>query len=73
MATKDNAEKVADQAADEVQKVVDEEQARGYRGVTVDPTPRENYTVSGVVQGAPTPETDEAAAEEARKLRAAGL
>lgn len=31
-----------------------------------DPTPNENYTLSGVGQGLPTPETDEQAAETAR-------
>ena len=51
----------------EVQKNVDEENAQGFRGVRVDPTPLENYTVDGVTSGAPTPETDESAAEEARK------
>lgn len=69
----DSTQKAADKAVAEVQKTVDEENEKGYRGVTVDPTPRENYTVAGVVKGAPTPETDEALAEEARKLRAAGL
>ena len=74
MASKqDNPEQVAEQAVEQVQQTVDEEQDKGYHGATVDPTPRENYTVSGVVNGAPTPETDDGAAEEARKLRAAGL
>jgi hypothetical protein len=68
-----STQKAADQAVEQVQQTVDEENEKGYRGVTVDPTPRQNYTVSGVTSGAPTPETDEQLAEEARKLRAAGL
>ncbi len=34
----------------------------GVWGVETDPTPNRNYTVEGVVAGAPTPETDEEAA-----------
>lgn len=32
--------------------------AHGYFGVQIDPTPNENYSVAGVISGAPTPETD---------------
>jgi hypothetical protein len=61
----------ADQAtAKQVQERVDEETERGFRGVEVDPTPNDNYTVAGVTKGAPTPETDDKAAEEARKAQA---
>ena len=49
------------------QKVVDQEEEQGYRGVKVDPTPDEHYTVAGVIAGKPTPETDPA---HARKVRA---
>lgn len=59
-----------DRSTAEVQERVDQETERGYRGVEVDPTPNENYTVSGVTQGAPTPETDPEAAEQARKGQA---
>ena len=59
-----------DGGAAEVQANVDEENEVGYRGTAVDPTPRENYTLQGVVKGAPTPETDEKAAEAVRKLSA---
>lgn len=52
----------ADEVADKLQK----EQEQGYRGDPVDPTPNENYTVAGVTSGAPTPETDENLAREAR-------
>jgi hypothetical protein len=40
-----------------VRGVVEDETAKGYRGVKVDPTPNENYTVKGVTSGKPTPET----------------
>ena len=55
-----------DEAQAEVQKVVDEAEDRGYLGVPVDPTPKENYTVAGVLAGKPTPETDP---EHARDVR----
>lgn len=51
----------------EVEEKVDDETAQGFRGVAVDPTPRENYTVQGVVAGKPTPETDAKAAAAARE------
>jgi hypothetical protein len=73
MAEQNNPKKVADQAVDEVQKTVDAANEKGYYGVTVDPTPRQNYTVSGVTSGAPTPETDEDAAEKARLTRLKGV
>lgn len=60
---RDDAAKAADQA-----KSVEDEQ--GFRGLEVDPTPNENYTVAGVLAGKPTPETDDAAAEAARKAQA---
>jgi hypothetical protein len=56
-----------DGGAAEVQANVDKANDQGFLGTAVDPTPRENYTLRGVVSGAPTPETDEAAADEARK------
>lgn len=46
-----------DAGQDQVQAKVDEETAKGYRGVKVDPTPNEHYTVDGVIAGKPTPET----------------
>lgn len=55
-----------DEAQQEVQKVVDEAEGKGYLGVPVDPTPKENYTVAGVLSGKPTPETD---ADHAREVR----
>jgi hypothetical protein len=53
------------------QHAADKAQEQGFYGVEVDPTPNEHYTVAGVVEGKPTPETDKDAAAEARK--AAGL
>jgi hypothetical protein len=50
----------------ELQARTDKELEQGFRGVEVDPTPNDNYTVAGVTSGAPTPETDEGQAEEAR-------
>lgn len=34
------------------------DEGKGYRGVQVDTTPNENYTVAGVLAGKPTPETE---------------
>jgi hypothetical protein len=44
-------------AQDELQKRVDEAEAKGYYGVEADKTPDEHYTVAGVTAGKPTPET----------------
>ena len=60
----------ADKSTAEVQERMDKETEQGFRGIEVDPTPNENYTVAGVIKGAPTPETDAGAAEEARKGQA---
>jgi hypothetical protein len=59
--------KKEDSGEAEVQQNVDEENEQGFRGARVDPTPLENYTLQGVTSGKPTPETDEDAAEAARK------
>lgn len=50
----------------EVQKQADKEAEQGFRGVSADPTPNENYTLQGVLAGKPTPETDKAHAREVR-------
>lgn len=52
-------------SADEVQANMDEINDKGFMGERVDPTPLDNYTVSGVVAGKPTPETDAKAAAKA--------
>lgn len=41
----------------EVRRVVDKETEQGYRGFNTDPTPNYNYTLKGVGEGLPTPET----------------
>ena len=46
-----------DAASEAVQEIVDKENEQGYSGVAVDPTPNENYTLAGVVDNKPTPET----------------
>ncbi|MFI6228887.1 hypothetical protein ACIBCR_16410 [Micromonospora echinospora] len=76
---KTKAENADRKTADQVQKVVDRETEQGFRGIEVDPTPNENYTVAGVTSGAPTPETDDKQAQAARDAqdevaqRAAGV
>jgi hypothetical protein len=57
--------------AEKVQSAVDVETEQGFRGVEVDPTPNENYTVAGVTADKPTPESDEKQAEKAREARVA--
>lgn len=63
---KADAEAADSEVAGAVQAAVDVETEQGFRGLAVDPTPNENYTLAGQVEGAPTPETDEGAAEKAR-------
>jgi hypothetical protein len=67
MAARSEKAAPVDEAQAEVQKAVDEAEDKGYIGVPVDPTPKENYTVAGVVAGKPTPETDSAHAREVRQ------
>lgn len=55
--------------SDQVQARVDEENEHGMRGIKVDPTPNENYTVAGVTSGAPTPETDQSLRADIRSAR----
>lgn len=50
----------------DVQKTVDAEEEAGFRGVEVDKTPNENYTVAGVIAGKPTPETESTGNPEAK-------
>ncbi len=51
----------------EVQANMDAINEQGFVGEEADPTPNANYTIAGVIKGAPTPETDEAQREKARK------
>lgn len=67
---KAGAEKSDQANADKVAANLAQETEQGFRGVEVDPTPNENYTLAGVTSGAPTPETDDDAAEAARKAQA---
>lgn len=69
---KADAEAAAKDLTAPAQKAVDKETEQGYRGIEVDPTPNENYTVGGVVAGKPTPETD-ADAEAKAKAHASEL
>lgn len=55
------------------QEVISREHEQGFRGVEVDPTPNENYTVQGVTSGAPTPETDVDSAKDVRSQTGLGL
>lgn len=59
-------DKTADKAKAEVEKKVSKELEQGFRGLEVDPTPNEHYTVPGVLAGKPTPENDPDHAREVR-------
>lgn len=50
------ADKKTEKAEEQVQDVVDKETEQGFRGVEVDQTPNENYTVAGVLAGKNVPE-----------------
>jgi hypothetical protein len=52
---------------------IEKENAQGFRGTEVDSTPNENYTVQGVISGAPTPETDAELAKQTRIESGLGL
>lgn len=62
-------EKAVSQAKAEVDKAVEKETEQGFRGNEVDPTPNENYTVKGVIDGKPVPETNAEARAAARDAR----
>jgi len=64
-ADKASAEQADSANAEQVQEKVEVETEQGFRGVEVDQTPNENYTLRGVASGAPTPETDPAAKQAA--------
>ncbi len=71
--SRSKAESTDDVGQEEVQDTFDEANEQGFFGTSSDPTPNENYTVAGVVKGAPTPETDEGAKAEVLKHQAADL
>ncbi len=52
-----------------VSTTLEEANELGFLGVEVDPTPDENYSVSGTLAGKPTPETDEKAAAKAEESK----
>lgn len=54
-----------DETSADLQARADERNEKGFIGAEVDQTPNENYTVAGVTEGLPTPETDKNAAKEA--------
>ena len=57
----------------DIQARVDQENKQGFRGIEVDSTPNENYTLAGVVKDAPTPETDVETAHKVRVETGLGL
>jgi hypothetical protein len=63
----DGGDDGGDAGQTQVQSAMDQEQAQGFRGAKVDPTPDSHYTVEGVTSGKPTPETDADAAVAAKK------
>ncbi|NEB92443.1 hypothetical protein [Streptomyces bauhiniae] len=64
---KTTAQPPQDAAQKEVQKAVDKAEDCGFLGVEVDATPDSHYTVAGVLEGKPTPETDPDHAREIRQ------
>lgn len=46
-----------EQTREDMQAATDQAAAQGFVGTKVDPTPDEHYTLGGVVEGKPTPET----------------
>lgn len=55
----------------QVQEMIDRENAQGFRGIKVDPTPNENYAASNSApeNDLPTPETDQDLRREAAASR----
>lgn len=66
-AAKSRAEQADAAVSGQVADAIAQEQEQGFRGVEVDPTPNENYTLAGVTSGQPTPETDGDSALQARE------
>lgn len=64
---KADATKADSAVSNQVAENMAQETEQGFRGVEVDSTPNEAYTLQGVTSGMPTPETDEGQAEQARK------
>jgi hypothetical protein len=53
-----DSEGQVEQAVQQVDEAVQSETDQGYRGVRVDQTPDEHYTVEGVTSGKPVPEAE---------------
>jgi hypothetical protein len=53
-----DAEQQVDEATQQVDEAVQSETDQGYRGVRIDSTPNEHYTVEGVTSGKPVPEAE---------------
>lgn len=53
----ESADEAVANTAGTMQEITDEAEAKGYYGKTPDETPREHYTVEGVLAGKPTPES----------------
>lgn len=58
-----------DAGTEQLQQAFDKANEQGFFGESSDPTPNEHYTVDGVTNDKPTPETDEKAAAKAREAR----
>jgi hypothetical protein len=54
-----DSEQQVEQATQQVDEAVQSETDRGFRGVEIDGTPNENYSVEGVTSGAWVPEMAE--------------
>jgi uncharacterized FlaG/YvyC family protein len=53
-----DAEQQVEEATQQVDEAVQSETDQGYRGVRIDSTPNEHYTVEGVTSGKPVPEAE---------------
>lgn len=69
-AAKRQAERSDSAVSEQVADNLRQETKQGFRGMEVDPTPNENYTLAGQNAGLPTPETDSEAAAKAREAAA---
>lgn len=58
-ASPEEGESAVEATAGAMQKLTDEAEDKGFYGTSPDKTPRENYTVEGVIAGKPTPENTE--------------
>ena len=61
------SESTSEALAVDPQAVVEAAEDRGFVGAPVDPTPKDHYTLAGVLAGKPTPETDPGHARNVRQ------